>query len=260
MKIANPTRTALLAAFGIVAGTLSAQSAVVVQYSFEGNLNDTAAGGSVADNLSYNQGVAGSAVAQYGSGAGGGSSAVFGGNWFQAPDSADADIADNTWAMEAFVKVTAHNGEWERLIVKWGVSNNYHFALRNRNLDFFTGNPVGEVFQANTAPVTSFTDGAWHHIAFTSSATGSEAWIDGTSIFTGASVTLANGTDPLGIGDFGTAGSNDALRMHGFMDEIRIHDSPIDQAYVNGRMALIPEPATTAFLGLAALGLVRRRR
>ncbi len=72
-------------------------------------------------------------------------------------------------------------------------------------------------------------------------------WIDGTSVFTGASVTLANGTDPLGIGDFGTGGGNDALRMHGFMDEIRIHDSPIDQAYVNGRIALIRGPVITSF-------------
>ena len=135
--------------------------------------------------------------------------------------------------MEAFVKVSAHNPQWERLIVKWGVSNNYHFALETRDLNFFSGNPVGNIFDANTAPVTSFTDGSWHHIAFTSSASGSQAWIDGTSVFTGGAITLANGTDPLGIGDFGTGGSNDGLRMHGFMDEIRIHDSPVDQAYIN---------------------------
>ena len=240
-------RTVLLSSLGFFAIAMPAQSAVVVQYSFEGNLSDTAAGGSVADNLSYNKGVAASATPVYGSGVAGGQAAVFSGNWFQAPDSADADIADNTWAMEAFVKVSAHNGEWERLIVKWGSSNNYHFALQTRDLNFFTGNPVGNVFDRNTAPVTNFTDGAWHHIAFTSSATGSQAWINGTSVFTGAPVTLANGSDPLGIGDFGTGGGSDALRMHGSVDEIRIHDSPIDQAYVNGRMALIRGPVITSF-------------
>ena len=213
MKPAN--RTIVLTALGVLAATLSAPAAVVVEYSFEGNLNDTAAGGGVAD---------------------------------------------NTWAMEAFVKVSAHNPQWERLIVKWGVSNNYHFALETKDLNFFSGNPVGNIFDANTAPVTNFTDGSWHHIAFTSSASGSQAWIDGTSVFTGGAITLANGTDPLGIGDFGTGGSNDGLRMHGFMDEIRIHDSPVDQAYINGRMALIPEPASAAFLGLAGLSLLRRRR
>jgi hypothetical protein len=256
MKIAK----SFLATIGFAASALSAQSAVVVQYSFEGNLNDSAAGGGVADNLTYNQGASASAAPAYTTGVGGGQSAVFNGNWFQAADSADADIADNTWAVEAFVKVSTHNVQWERLIVKWGVSNNYHFALETKDLNFFTGNPVGNVFDANTTPAVNFTDGQWHHLAFTSSAAGSQAWIDGTSVFTGAPVTLANGTDPLGIGDFGTAGSNNGLRMHGSMDEIRIHDTPIDQAYVNGRMALIPEPASATFLALAALGLVRRRR
>ncbi len=85
----------------------------------------------------------------------------------------DADIAENTWAMEAFLKVSAHIDQRERLIVKWGASNDYHFALETRDLNFFTGNPVGNVSDRNTAPVTNFTDGAWHHIAFTSSATGS---------------------------------------------------------------------------------------
>ena len=54
------TRAALLA--GFLTAALPARSAVVVQYSFEGNLNDTAAAGSVADNLTYNKGVAVSAT------------------------------------------------------------------------------------------------------------------------------------------------------------------------------------------------------
>lgn len=254
------TRTAFLATIGLAASIWSAQSAVVIQYSFETNLTDSAAGGTVADNLSYNQGNSASAAPVYVAGVSGGSAASFTGNWFQAPDSADADLTDNTWALETFIKVSTHNGEWERLIVKWGVSNDYHLSLRNRNFDFFTGNPDANVFNSNTAPATSFTDGNWHHIAFSSSATGSQAWIDGVSVFTGPSVTLANGTDPLGIGDFGTAGVNNGLRMHGALDEIRIHDTSIDQAYVNGRMALIPEPASAALFLLASFGLARRRR
>ena len=138
-------RTVLLTGLCFLAFAMPVQPAVVVQYSFEGNLNDTGAGG-VADNLSYNQGVAGSATPVYGSGVAGGQAAVFSGNWFQAPDSADADIADNTWAMEAFLKVSVHNAQWERLLVKWGTGNNYHFALESKDLNFFTGNPVGNVF------------------------------------------------------------------------------------------------------------------
>ena len=255
-------RLATFTAFAIAAAMTSVQSAPVIKYSFEGNLNDTAASGSVLDNLSYNQGVSLSGIPQYGPGVGGGLAAVFDGNWFQAPDSIDADIADNTWAMETFLKVSVHNGQWERLLVKWGTNNNYHLSLETRDLNFFTGNPVGNVFDRNTAPVTNFTDGSWHHVAFTSSATGSQAWIDGFSVFTGAPVTLLDGTDPLGIGDFGTPGANNGLRMHGFMDEILIHDTPIDQAYINGRVALIPEPSSGSLLLIATLGagLACRRR
>jgi hypothetical protein len=165
-------RVALLASAGSLAIALPARPSVVVQYSFEGNLNDTAAGGVVADNLTYNRGSAISTTPVYTEGVGGGQAVTFSGNWFQAPDSVDADIADNTWAIEAFVKVSTHNGQWERLIVKWGVSNDYHFALETKDFNFFTGNPDGNIFDTNTSPATSFTDGQWHHLAFTSSTTG----------------------------------------------------------------------------------------
>jgi hypothetical protein len=243
---------ALLTGAGLLVLAIPAHPAVVVQYSFEGNLNDTAAGGTVADNLIYNRGAAVSTTPVYGAGVAGGQAAAFTGNWFQAPDSVDADIADNTWAIETFIKVSTHNGQWERLIVKWGVSNDYHFSLETRDLNFFTGNPDGNIFDRNTSPVTSFTDGEWHHIAFTSSATGSQAWIDGVSVFTGGPVTLANGSDPLGIGDFGTGGTNNALRQHGFMDEIRIHDSAIDQTYIDTRVGLIRGPVITGFIATPA--------
>ena len=67
MNIANRASLTLLS---LVAATLTARSAVVVQYSFEGNLNDSAAGGIVADNLTYNQGVSGSATAVFSNGNG----------------------------------------------------------------------------------------------------------------------------------------------------------------------------------------------
>ncbi len=211
----------------------------MIQYSFEGNLDDTATAGTVSDHLSYNQGVSNNINPAYVAGVGGGQAAVFDGNWFQAPDSPDSNLNDNTWTIELFVSVSAHNGGWERLVTKWGGGHNYHLALETRDLNFFTGNPVGNIFDANTAPTTDFTDGDWHHLAVTSSATGYQGWIDGVVVASGGSITLADGTDPLGIGDFGVAGSNNGLRHHGRMDELLIHDEAVDQAYIDGRMALL---------------------
>jgi hypothetical protein len=251
------TILATFATFGIAA---SANAAVVIQHSFEGNLNDTAAGGGTADNLSYNQGASPSATATYTPGVGGGQAAVFDGNWFQAPDSPDSSLNDNTWTIELFVRVSAHNPQWERLVVKWGGSHNYHFALESADSNFFSGNPVGNIFDANTAPLTDFTTG-WHHLAVTSSATGFQAWIDGVVVASGAPIALADGTDPLGVGDFGIGGANNGLRLHGAMDELLIHDTAVDQSYIDGRMALlIPEPSAFTLLGLCGFGLILRRR
>ncbi|MFP6896830.1 MAG: LamG-like jellyroll fold domain-containing protein [Roseibacillus sp.] len=217
----------------------AAQADLVAKYSFEGTLDDTAAAGTVSDNLSYNQGASASPAATFAPGVGGGQAAVFDGNWFQAPDSVDVSLNDNTWTIEAFISVSSHNPQWERLVVKWGASNDFHLALETRDLNFFTGNPVGNVFDANTAPPTDFTDGGWHHLAVSSSATTFNAWIDGVLVFTGAPVTLADNTDPLGVGDFGIGGANNGLRHHGTMDELLIHDSAVDQAYIDTRMALL---------------------
>jgi len=250
----------LVTLFATIGFAASANATVVVQHSFEGNLNDTAAGGGTADNLSYNQGASGSASPTFTAGVGGGQAAIFDGNWFQAPNSPDSNLNDNTWTIEAFVNVSAHNGGWERLVTKWGASNDYHFALETQDFNFFSGNPVGNIFDANTTPRTDFTNG-WHHLALTSSATGFQGWIDGVVVANGASITLADGTDPLGIGDFGVAGSSNALRLHGAMDELLIHDSSVNQAYIDGRMALlIPEPSACTLLGLCGFGFILRRR
>ena len=264
MKIENLTK---LMTPAIVAGFLvgSADAAVVAQYSFEGNLLDSAAGGVTADNLTYVQGVSGSAVPTYTPGVPGlpGSSAgVFDGNRFAAADSNDLDITTD-WTIETFMSVSTPNFEWERTVVKWvGGDLNYHFGLRNGSLNLFDGVGGGtERVAANTAPATNFADGGWHHVAITSSAAGAEAWIDGVSVHTGPQIVFFAGTVPLGLGDFAGGGDNDGLRFHGRLDEVLIHDSAVDQSYIDGRAALlVPEPSAFALFGLAGIGFVLRRR
>ena len=240
-----------------------ANAAVVAQYSFEGNLNDTAAAGGTADNLSYVQGTSGSASPQYVAGVPGlpgSQAALFDGNYMTAADSADVGLNDNTWTLETFVNVTTTNGQWHRLILKWSPGLDYHFALETQDFNFFTGNPVGNVFDANTIPTpTDFTNG-WHHLAVTSSATGSEAWIDGVSVFTGGAIPLIRTADLLSLGD-SQNGPADGLRHRGWMDEVLIHDSTVDQNYINGRVALlVPEPSVFALFGLGGMAFLLRRR
>jgi hypothetical protein len=242
----------------------AAHAAVVAQYSFENNLTDSAAGGATADNLTYIQGVSASGSAAFTAGVPGlgGSGAVFDGNWFTAADSNDLDITTD-WTIEVFMSVSTPNTEWERTVVKWvGGDLNYHFGLRNGSLNLFDGVGGGtERVAANTAPATNFADGDWHHIAISSSAGGAEAWIDGTSVFTGPAITFTAGNVPLGIGDFAAGGDSNALRFHGRLDEVLIHNSAVGQGYIDGRAALlVPEPSATAFFGLAGLALILRRR
>lgn len=231
----------LLAIAAVAPFIYSASADVVAQYSFEGNLDDSAAGGFTTDNLSYNQGFSTSSSAQYIAGVPGlgGSAALFDGNHFSALDSPDLDIDGSTWTIETFVSISPQNGEWHRLILKWDADTDYHFAIRNNKLDLFNSNVVEIVPQVNTAPATNFADGKWHHIAITSSATGSKAWIDGVSVFTGGALTLASSADNLGIGNSSTGVSSAGMNHRGRMDEILIHNSTVDQAYIDGRAALL---------------------
>ena len=251
--------TALSAALSL--GTTNA--AVVAQFSFENNLNDSAAGGATADNLTYIQGASTSLTATYTAGVPGlgGSAGVFDGNYFSAADSNDLDITTD-WTIETFISISTPNviSGWERTVVKWGASNDYHYGLRNGGLNLFDSG-ASERVAANTGPATNFADGDWHHIAITSSAAGAEAWIDGVSVYTGGAITLVAGTDALGLGDFATVGADNTLRLHGKLDEVLIHNSAVDQTYIDGRAALlVPEPSTTLFFGLAGLALALRRR
>ena len=230
-------------AFVVLLSSIGSSSAEIVsQWSFEGNLNDSASGGGVTDHLSYVRGSSPSAGPAFVPGVPGrgGLAASFDGNHFVAPDSSDLDITD-TWTIEAFLSVSSPNFEWERMIVKWGASSgqDYHFGLRNGGLNLFASGGV-EVVAANTPTPTNFADGEWHHVAISSSPTGSIGWIDGVQVHVGSGIQLAAGPAALGLGDFESGqGNNDGLRFHGRMDEVVIHNNSVDQAYIDGRVALL---------------------
>jgi hypothetical protein len=229
----------------VVAGTaiialvsvMAASAAEVVKYSFENNLNDTSAGGGTTDNLTYVQGGSGSGSAQYVAGVAG-QAAVFDGNYFTAPDSADNDLVGNTWTIEAFIKRNGAAPQYDRLVLKWDNPYAYHFVLHNGNLDLSAPGTAHPIVAKNTTPATDFGDGEWHHVAVSSDGSNTKAWIDGTVVYSGAAITLANIATHFGLGD--SAGSPSAdFRFTGWMDEVILHNSGVDQAYIDGRVDLL---------------------
>ena len=226
-------------------GITAVEAGIVVRYSFESNLNDTALGGVASDTLtvvgtaSYVEGVGGYAAAFYP-------------DYFYAADSADNDLAGDTWTIEAFIKRNGAFATWDRLIVKWDNPYSYHCSLRNGHLDLFAptaaSNPIQ---QKNTTPATDFGDGDWHHVAVSSDGSTTEAWIDGTNVYSGAAITLLDVNSTMGLGDAPGAPAA-GNRFTGWMDEVLLHNVGVDQAYINTRVLLLepppPPPHGTLFI------------
>lgn len=107
-------------------------------------------------------------------------------------------------------------------------------------------------------------DDTWHHIAYTGSSTvdgGAAFWIDGVkAAFDLTHSRLADNTK-MEIG-----GSDRYSEMwDGLMDDIAIYDTVLTDAQIislagGASPTTIPEPTTTALLGLGGLALILRRR
>ena len=264
-----------MAVFATAVAAPSAGAAVLTQYSFEGNLLDTAAGGATADHMTAaaNNGVLSTVYVPGVPGLGGqavqvglapGDASVL-----TAPDSNDLDLATASWTMEAFVQRTANlNQEWERFATKWfgppGSGLQYHWAFRDqaagvapKSQDVFT-NGGQRINQSATPDVP---EGQWMHVALTNdNVNGLRAWQDGLVVGSAAYQTIIAGSFGLKIGN-GPVTGNEALQFHGWVDEFLIHDVSQDSAYMAGRAALlVPEPSAFLLFGVGGLGLMLRRR
>jgi hypothetical protein len=231
---ANPTNVSLTGT-----GITAAQAAIVIRYSFESNLTDTALGGVADDSLTVQAG-----AATYVDGVVG-QAAVFNGNYFTAPDSVDNDLVGNTWTIEAFIKRDGAAPLWDRMFLKW--SGGYHYALNNGHLDLHTsaGNVINDV---NTAPATDFGDGQWHHVAITSDGSSTRAYIDAKNVYTGAAILLPDTATVLGVGDMPSSPSAGS-RFTGWMDEVLFHNVGVDQSYIISRyLVAYPLAPPTLFI------------
>jgi len=126
-----------------------------------------------------------------------------------------------------------------------------------------TGNNLRlEVQGAGTNTTEAIADGTWRHIAIvvpnaTSTLGNVQYYIDGSlgGTFSGAQ-NINTGTAPLRIGD---SFQDTARDFKGLIDDVKIFDSALNASEVMA-LTVVPEPSSTALLGLGALSLVLRRR
>lgn len=228
-------------------------ASVLVKWSFEGNLQDSAESGGTADHLTatarlgplnpvYVAGVVGQAI-QVGRAAGDATVLVAG-------DSNDLDLGPE-FTVESYVYRTTESGtEWERFATKWfDGSSDWHWSFRappGRSQDLFM-NGVQQINQGNVSADLSI--GEWHHVAITGDPVqGLRIWQDGVVVGTAAYVLPANGTSSFRIGNATANSGEGSLQFTGWVDEFQIHDVSQDVTYMTGRTALISgAPAITSF-------------
>jgi hypothetical protein len=218
----------------------AAPAEVVSQWSFENNLDDTAPSGlavdSLADNtsgVSYVAGIVGQAVA-------------FTGGRLTALTSTDLNLAAD-WTLETFVwrdTNNLQNNEWERLWTKWGDGGNeYHWAVRGTGAELV---PDGLDLFANGAQIfdhdtTSMSVPAleWAHLALVGNQTAGtiRAYINGVDVGGAGYVAIAATGGSMSFGNFTSSPGN--LQFSGYLDEAMIHNVAVDQAYLDGRVALL---------------------
>ena len=215
---------------------------IVSQWSFDGNLEDTAAVGGSVDHLTatalngevnpvYVEGVCGLAV-QIGDQEGDATVLT-------APDSDDLDLAPE-FTLEAFVRRTfEHGAEWDRFATKWfDGSNQWHWAFRgppDKSQDFFM-NGVQQINQGDVSVDVELD--VWYHVAMTGDpVNGLRLWQNGEVVGSFDYSEPADGTDNFRIGNL--AVGQTALQFHGWVDEFLIHNVSKDEAYMRKRTALM---------------------
>lgn len=241
---------------------------VVSQWSFDGNLEDSAASGVNADHLtdnagaSYAAGVVGQAVSI--------PDTADGTNKLSAASSADLQLGEN-WTMEAFVFPTkdaigGNLGEWERIWTKWGEGGeDYHLAFRGAagtpiedGLDLFVNGGANIINHNSTMTVPR---NSWSHFAFVGdkNANSITAWLNGEQVGTTDYVEVTPTDGGFNFGNFAD-GNQSAFQYAGLIDEALIHNVAVDAAYLQGRAALIPEPSAFVLALLGGLSLLGIRR
>jgi len=132
----------------------------------------------------------------------------------------------------------------------WGL------GLANVDRLRFTTFGVSDFTSAGTFPFNN----NWHHIAASWSDGVLSTYVDGNLVSMTASGNTTNLIEETGPSY--AIGSTDATAdyFNGRIDEVRIYDTAMNQAQIIAAAVPVPEPASTAVVAVAAMGLLRRRR
>ena len=112
-------------------------------------------------------------------------------------------------------------------------------------------------------PGSSFTHfgaptvGLWTHLAYVNDNGTAQLYIDGVSAGSAGGAGLGAGAPDLTLGSMW---ADNRRGFNGAMDEVRIFTFSTGQFDINDTLHAVPEPSSTALLGLGGLALILRRR
>jgi hypothetical protein len=244
----------------------SASAALVVQYDFEGNAND-----STANNF---HGTVTDGTLTYGAqGLDGGQAGVFDGtdavgmplgtiSW------ADKNITRTWWARSTTTSSDRLRFFNARDNDPATETNQMYVTMTFDGILYWVtgvGPSAHNVNQINGAAALVTNGGNWTHWAMTLSPTTTRILKNGIiqNETNPATVYGIQGsvTDELGIGKYhGHDNTSVWWFWVGHLDDFRIYDTTLSVTDIRDVMAEMPEPTTIALLGLGALALIRKRR
>ena len=182
------------------------------------------------------------------------------------------------WTLEAWVNYSSDRTSDSHIVAndQGGWNDDLFFGINPENGLLGAGNgAIGAGHQDNASSTRdkvgfAMTADTWHHVAVTASNTTGllKVYIDGTEVASGSNannIWTFNGADGFGAAPHFTLGakrSSGGSVYDGLLDELAIYGSVLSQSDIAARANFnpIPEPSSTALLGLGGLALILRRR
>jgi len=133
----------------------------------------------------------------------------------------DSLTCSGALTISAWIKPTTLSTDWDRLLLKWGTLNEYHFALNNKRVSLYAHIPSDEevALGSQTVPL-----GTWSHVAATWNGASGQAYFNGVE--DGAarsnSGSIANTSEGVCIGD---SYSSSSRQFNGVIDEVRVENA-----------------------------------